>query len=274
MVSDETVSIYDVNEGWMLQRRRVVMAVCTIQIGLSLSLASIGAMRRTPALLAMQPFFVLAALFGFLGSRECRPWMISMHFVGSSGLSLVLGFFIVAECFFKEEGSDLLFFALNGPMDIFMAIGSFFSLSLWRALIRFRRELRLRREARRAQNAHVEERLRNLGESPAISRSLMTAAAADAAERRRYNTLHNQTVASAADGHGAALLRDLRCPITMDIMMDPVIAADGHSYEREAIERWLLTHRTSPMTGAVLANPTVVPNHRLRSIIADLGDLL
>jgi hypothetical protein len=30
----------------------------------------------------------------------------------------------------------------------------------------------------------------------------------------------------------------------------PVIAADGHSYERDAIEKWLSTgHITSPLTG-------------------------
>jgi hypothetical protein len=59
----------------------------------------------------------------------------------------------------------------------------------------------------------------------------------------------------------------------MDIMVDPVIAADGHSYEQAAIERWFLTHMTSPMTGAVLSSRVVVPNHKLRAIIADLGEL-
>jgi hypothetical protein len=265
--------IFNVNEGWMLQMRRTVMVMCCTQIGLSLSLVSIGAMRRTPALLVMQPFFVMAGLFGLLGAHECRPWLISFHFVGSSGLSLVLGLFILAECFLKEEGSDLLFFALNGPMDLFMAVGSFFSLTLWRALIRLREELHLRREARRAQTAHVEERLREMGTSAAHSRSVAGASAAEAAERRMLETGSGLFSDGSSDSRGAALLRDLRCPITMEIMMDPVIAADGHSYERAAIERWFLTHRTSPMTGAVLTSRVVVPNHRLRTIIDDLGEL-
>ena len=35
-----------------------------------------------------------------------------------------------------------------------------------------------------------------------------------------------------------------------DIMQDPVLAADGFSYEREAIEDWFAKgHRTSPKTG-------------------------
>ncbi|CAI5474457.1 unnamed protein product [Closterium sp. Yama58-4] len=40
--------------------------------------------------------------------------------------------------------------------------------------------------------------------------------------------------------------------ITQEIMQDPVITADGHSYERAAIENWLMHHDTSPMTGKVL----------------------
>merc|ERR1711924_489863 len=33
--------------------------------------------------------------------------------------------------------------------------------------------------------------------------------------------------------------RPEKCPITMEVMRDPVVAADGYTYEREAIERWL-----------------------------------
>eukprot|EP01043_Picozoa_sp_COSAG02_P083301 COSAG02_NODE_21347_length_792_cov_0.878788_1_plen_120_part_10 len=44
----------------------------------------------------------------------------------------------------------------------------------------------------------------------------------------------------------------LLCPITRDLMHDPCIATDGHTYERTAIETWLLQHDTSPMTGLAL----------------------
>ena len=63
------------------------------------------------------------------------------------------------------------------------------------------------------------------------------------------------------------------CPITHAPMADPVIASDGHSYERAAIERWFRTNRTSPMTGEVLASLTLIPNHALRCIIAERGHL-
>ena len=55
-----------------------------------------------------------------------------------------------------------------------------------------------------------------------------------------------------------ALKQDLRCPITLEVMRDPVLASDGHSYERDAIERWLINHRTSPLTGRVMPNATVI----------------
>ena len=32
---------------------------------------------------------------------------------------------------------------------------------------------------------------------------------------------------------------DFECPITMEIMDDPVICCDGFTYERRAIEEWL-----------------------------------
>ena len=43
------------------------------------------------------------------------------------------------------------------------------------------------------------------------------------------------------------------CPISYEIMRDPVVTADGLSYERAAIEHWFSTgHRTSPRTNEPL----------------------
>ncbi len=38
------------------------------------------------------------------------------------------------------------------------------------------------------------------------------------------------------------------CPITQDIMKNPVIASDGYTYEKDEIEKWYTNHKTSPMT--------------------------
>ena len=50
-------------------------------------------------------------------------------------------------------------------------------------------------------------------------------------------------------------------------MVDPVLAPDGFSYERAAIERWFRTKRTSPQTNAPVASTALVPNIALRGLI-------
>ncbi|EOD05168.1 Hypothetical protein EMIHUDRAFT_220284 [Emiliania huxleyi CCMP1516] len=62
---------------------------------------------------------------------------------------------------------------------------------------------------------------------------------------------------------------DFICPITTEIMVEPVVAADGQSYERTAIERWLATKSTSPLTGGELEHSILIPNHNLRRTIRE-----
>eukprot|EP00747_Dinoflagellata_sp_TGD_P184628 gnl/TRDRNA2_/TRDRNA2_40440_c0_seq1.p1 gnl/TRDRNA2_/TRDRNA2_40440_c0~~gnl/TRDRNA2_/TRDRNA2_40440_c0_seq1.p1 ORF type:complete len:707 (-),score=155.00 gnl/TRDRNA2_/TRDRNA2_40440_c0_seq1:30-2150(-) len=58
------------------------------------------------------------------------------------------------------------------------------------------------------------------------------------------------------------------CPIMHERMSEPVLAADGHTYEKQAIQRWLQLHNTSPMTGAPLAHRYLTENFALRHLIA------
>ncbi|KAL0040472.1 hypothetical protein WJX77_008119 [Trebouxia sp. C0004] len=61
----------------------------------------------------------------------------------------------------------------------------------------------------------------------------------------------------------------LCCPITKVLVVEPVIAADGHTYEKSAMDLWLGQHATSPVTGAKLMHACLVPNRVLRSILAN-----
>lgn len=63
-----------------------------------------------------------------------------------------------------------------------------------------------------------------------------------------------------------------RCSITHQIMIDPVFAADGYTYEREAIEQWLQTHDTSPKTNIKLKHKDLTDNHDKRSDVLDFLD--
>ena len=54
-------------------------------------------------------------------------------------------------------------------------------------------------------------------------------------------------------------------------MSDPLIAPDGHSYERRWIVRWLSKKHTSPVTGEAMPFPMLIPNHALRETIHELA---
>ena len=57
------------------------------------------------------------------------------------------------------------------------------------------------------------------------------------------------------------------CPITHKVMVDPVFTADGHSYERKAISKWLEGHKTSPLTNLHLDHQLLTSNHALKNAI-------
>jgi len=61
---------------------------------------------------------------------------------------------------------------------------------------------------------------------------------------------------------------DLICPITFELFRDPVVAGDGHVYEREAITQWILEHGTSPFTREPLQVDHLQPDDHLRSLAA------
>jgi serine/threonine-protein kinase CTR1 len=63
----------------------------------------------------------------------------------------------------------------------------------------------------------------------------------------------------------------LLCPIGYTCMVDPVVCADGHSYDRAAIEEWLRTHNTSPLTNQPLPNKHLISNHALRKMIDEFN---
>ena len=61
------------------------------------------------------------------------------------------------------------------------------------------------------------------------------------------------------------------CPITLQVMADPVIAADGHSYERKAISEHFNTGNPpkSPITGLPLKNRDLFDNQPLKAMIRE-----
>ena len=67
---------------------------------------------------------------------------------------------------------------------------------------------------------------------------------------------------------GAGVPPSFVCPITHELMVDPVSTVDGQVYERAAIEAWLRNNDTSPITNETLLK-LLIPNHPLRAMIAE-----
>lgn len=63
--------------------------------------------------------------------------------------------------------------------------------------------------------------------------------------------------------------REHNCPIFGELMLDPVVAEDGHSYERSAISHWLARgKKTSPLTNLPMGEK-LVKNETLRIMISN-----
>ncbi|CAJ1936560.1 unnamed protein product [Sphenostylis stenocarpa] len=61
-----------------------------------------------------------------------------------------------------------------------------------------------------------------------------------------------------------------RCPISLELMKDPVTLCTGITYDRHSIETWFDQGSfTCPLTNHIVSNFDLIPNHTLRIIIQD-----
>lgn len=65
---------------------------------------------------------------------------------------------------------------------------------------------------------------------------------------------------------------EFRCPISQQIMKDPVICPDGFTYDKEYIYRWLDARQVSPMNPVFyMTKSQMVPNRALRDVMGRNG---
>ncbi|KAL9365565.1 hypothetical protein Peur_043438 [Populus x canadensis] len=90
-----------------------------------------------------------------------------------------------------------------------------------------------------------------------------------------YVQTENPEIDSAEAGKGMVKHRspvipdDFRCPISLELMKDPVIVSTGQTYERSCIQKWLdAGHKTCPKTQQTLLHTALTPNYVLKSLIA------
>ena len=90
---------------------------------------------------------------------------------------------------------------------------------------------------------------------------------------RRAEKDHRKAEEAVAEGQNT-----FRRPIGLGLMKDPVVAADGHTYERDKIEAWFASSEfsdlpvKSPKTNLLLEHTMLIPNHALQSVIQDAVD--
>ncbi|KAJ4825886.1 hypothetical protein Tsubulata_016102 [Turnera subulata] len=61
-----------------------------------------------------------------------------------------------------------------------------------------------------------------------------------------------------------------RCPLSLELMLDPVIVASGQTYDRVSIQRWLDQGMTvCPKTRQILSHTNLIPNYTVKAMIAN-----
>ncbi|KAK6931005.1 Armadillo [Dillenia turbinata] len=115
-------------------------------------------------------------------------------------------------------------------------------------------------------NSHRMGKLQNSSTSSEVSCSN------DAdAENKDISTSKNPVEAKKSDS--VKIPDDFLCPISLELMRDPVIVSTGQTYERSYIQRWIDSgNATCPKTQQKLDNLTLTPNYVLRSLITQWCD--
>jgi len=72
--------------------------------------------------------------------------------------------------------------------------------------------------------------------------------------------------------HRNIIPKELICPITNELYIEPAMTCDGLTFEDKAIHCWLVNHDTSPLTGLKLANKNVIPNNVISKLAKSFYD--
>ena len=133
--------------------------------------------------------------------------------------------------------------------------------------------------ARREREEREQQQRAQQREADAGAAAVVATAAAAAAAKAGVTAVGQEMPSTGGSGGAASLLKasnaaglldEYVCPITAEIMTDPVCTLDGFTYERKAITEWLRTNDTSPATGARLESKNVIPNITVRCLLRHL----
>lgn len=106
----------------------------------------------------------------------------------------------------------------------------------------------------------------------ALKQSRMTAKKGKYSKKYSSNQNHGALKKMEESSNNSDALREnaphhYLCPISSELMLDPVICSDGYTYDRQSIDLWLTTHGTSPMTNVPMSNEVMIPNLAVKETI-------
>ncbi|XP_007049638.2 PREDICTED: U-box domain-containing protein 9 [Theobroma cacao] len=86
----------------------------------------------------------------------------------------------------------------------------------------------------------------------------------------KFNKQSTATTTSSLKFHEAVSCPEaFRCPLSKELMRDPIILASGQTYDRPFIQKWLNAgNRTCPRTQQVLSHTALTPNHLVSEMIS------
>jgi hypothetical protein len=65
-----------------------------------------------------------------------------------------------------------------------------------------------------------------------------------------------------------------KCPISHDLMVDPIVDPEANTYDRASIEQWLVRNPTSPITRSRMTKDDLTPNRALADSIVTFKPML
>ncbi|CAH2034020.1 unnamed protein product [Thlaspi arvense] len=85
----------------------------------------------------------------------------------------------------------------------------------------------------------------------------------------KFGSINYKPMNSRKSGQTPTPPEELRCPISLQLMCDPVIIASGQTYERVCIEKWFSDgHNSCPKTQQQLPHLSLTPNYCVKGLIA------
>ncbi|XP_022848956.1 U-box domain-containing protein 9 [Olea europaea var. sylvestris] len=125
--------------------------------------------------------------------------------------------------------------------------------------------MELKRELHKLVKVIVDDEDVNL---EAIDKAQQMLSALKELKMNKYPSLyfHNNSRREVVSG---AVPEEFKCPLSKELMRDPVIVATGQTYDRSFIQKWLKSgNRTCPRTQQVLSHTILTPNHLIKEMIS------